>query len=76
MDEWIKAKPAPDYESLLKQFNALKSLVNCMGQQLSFYKNKSYETGEAHLKKLQESLDSEKAMNAALTEELERLSSD
>lgn len=69
-EEWIKAAPHETYEGLKTQFMALKSMVNTMGQQLSFYRKRDYQTGEAHLKSLQESLESERAMNAQLTEEL------
>lgn len=72
---WVKAEPHGTYEGLKLQFYSLKSMINSMGQQLSFYMNKSYETGEKHLSALQESLESERAMNAALTEELAALSS-
>lgn len=72
-EEWIKAQPHETYEGLRQQFHSLKSLVNSMGEQLSFYHKKSYETGEKHLKDLQESLESERDMNAKLTEELAAL---
>ena len=71
--EWIKAQPAQDYDDLKRQFCSLKSALNSMGEQLSFYSKKSYETGEKHLAELQASLDSERAMNAQLTEELAAL---
>jgi len=48
-------------------------LVNSMGQQLSHYQKKSYETGEKHLMELQASLESERDMNAKLTEEIAAL---
>lgn len=68
--DWVTAPPHGTYDGLKCQFRALKIMVNSMGQQLSFYQKKSYETGEQHLAALQESLESERAMNAALTEEL------
>lgn len=69
--EFIKANPHEDYDMLRRQFLSLKSMCNSMGEQLSYYRGKSYETGEKHLTSLKESLDSEKAMNAKLTEEIE-----
>ena len=69
---WIKAEPADNFDALKKQFQSLKSMVNSMGEQLSYYQKKSYETGEKHLAYLSEQLESEKAMNAKLTEELDR----
>lgn len=75
MEAWVKAEPHEDYECLKRQFISLRSMVNSLGQQLSFYQKKSYETGEQHLSALKESLESERSMNAALTEELAALSS-
>ncbi len=69
--EWVKAQPHETYDGLKRQFYSLKCMLNSIGTQLSFYQKKSYETGEQHLAALQESLDSERAMNATLTAELE-----
>jgi hypothetical protein len=70
VDDWIKAQPAEDYEGLKRQFSALKTLLNSQGQRLSYYIKKDYTTSEQRIAILQASLESEKAMNAQLTEEL------
>lgn len=73
MTDWINTPPAATYGSLQKQFFALRNLVNCLSEQLNHYKNKSYETGERRLKELTESLESERAMNCRLTNDICRL---
>ena len=68
----IDAEPAEDYNLLKKQFNSLKMLCNSMENQLSYYRNKDYQLSEFKLQQLEEKLESEKQMNAVLTEELEK----
>jgi hypothetical protein len=75
VDEWVTAPPHETYDGLKCQFRALKTMLNSMGQQLTHYQKKSYETGEKHLAALKESLESEREMNAKLTEELVALQS-
>ena len=67
--DWIKAQPHETYDGLKKQFMALKNMLNSMGEQLSFYSKKDYSLSEKRLAALEESLESERAMNAKLTEE-------
>lgn len=73
--EWVSAPPHGTYEGLLCQFRALKTMINSMGQQISSYSKKDYSLSEKRLAGLQASLDSERAMNAKLTEELDHLAS-
>lgn len=61
-------KPAETYDSLLKQFFALKTLVVCTEARLSYYEN---ERSLEHLARVQ--LESERAANEILTNEVERL---
>jgi len=63
--------PADNYESLLRQFSALKSLNFYLEEQLTFYRNKDYTLSELRLKSLESQLESEKEMNAILTRELD-----
>lgn len=73
--EWVSAPPHGTYEGLLCQFRALKTMINSMGQQISSYSKKDYSLSEKRLAELQASLDSERAMNSKLTEELDHLAS-
>lgn len=72
VEDWLKTKPSDDYKLLRRQFSALKNICNAQAQQISIYDKKTWELGEKRLSALQESLDSEKEMNAILTEELEK----
>ena len=62
-----------EYNMLLKQAKALHKIVECTKQALSHYMDKDYSMSSVHLEELENSLESEKAMNAILTEELEEL---
>ena len=73
---WLKAEPSTDYDLLKRQFYSMRSLINSLGEQLSFYKKQSYETGEKYLSELRTQLESEKQMNAILTEENAKLLSE
>jgi len=64
--------PALDYESLLKQASALCIMATAQEKQLSFYRKKDYSLAEARIVELELLLESEKAMNATLTNELEK----
>ena len=75
-DQSIKAEPHEEYEMLRRQFMSLRSLANNQIEQLSFYSKKNYLLSEAKLAELEKSLDSEKQMNAILTQEAEQLRKD
>jgi hypothetical protein len=70
-DKPMRYKPSEDYATLRKQFIALQGVLYCKEQEAAHYRAKNYETGEKNLAALQESLESERAMNAQLTAELE-----
>ncbi len=74
LDDWIKAPAAKDYDDLLVQFRAMKCLLNSQGERLSWYSNIDYSLSEKRLNELNASLESEREMNAELTEEVEKLS--
>lgn len=74
VQEWVKATPHDTYEGLKTQFSALKNMINSMGKQLSHYQDKNYSLSEARLKSLEESLESERDMNAQLTAEIAAIS--
>lgn len=69
--ESLKAKPADNYEDLKKQFFALKNLCELKIKQCSIYSNKLAEYDRESLIAGNEALESEREMNAQLTEELE-----
>ena len=54
-----------------KRISAYKSLVASQEKITSWYRQQDYSHSEPRLKQLEESLESERAMNAKLTEELE-----
>lgn len=62
-----------DPEEAKLQARALVGLVNSAEAQLHYYREKDYSLSEARLVALEEALESEKRMNAILTEELEQL---
>lgn len=66
----LKAKPADNYDDLKKQFFALKNLCELKIKQCSIYSNKLAEYDRESLIARNEALESEKEMNAQLTEEL------
>ncbi len=63
--------PAPDYQGLLRQFNALQQLNVSFGKQLTFYREKAKldSDGPAELKRLQKEVNSERGANEQLTVE-------
>ncbi|MFV8943514.1 hypothetical protein MNY66_17235 (plasmid) [Moellerella wisconsensis] len=67
--------PAPDYQGLLRQFNALQQLNVSFGKQLTFYREKAKQEddGPAELKRLQDEVNSERGANEQLTVENDRL---
>ncbi|MDI9094973.1 hypothetical protein OSB94_14570 [Proteus vulgaris] len=67
--------PAPDYQGLLRQFNALQQLNVSFGKQLTFYREKAKQGRDnpAELKRLQDEVNSERGANEQLTAENERL---
>lgn len=66
----LKAKPADNYDDLKKQFFALKKFCESKIKQCSIYSNKLAEYDRESLIARNEALESEKEMNAQLTEEL------
>jgi 3-methyladenine DNA glycosylase Tag len=67
---WLDIKPADDYETLRKQFGSLKTLAWSFEQQLNVYRREEHKN---YLAKLQ--LDSERAVNEILTNEIDILHS-
>ncbi len=68
--ETLKAKPADNYKDLKRQFLALKKLCESKIKQCSIYSNKIAEYDRESILARSEALESEKEMNAQLTEEL------
>lgn len=66
----LKAKPADNYDDLKKQFFALKNLCESKNKECSIYSKKLAEHGRESILARSEALESEKEMNAQLTEEL------
>ena len=66
----LKAKPADNYDDLKKQFFALKNLCESKIKQCSIYSNKLAEYDRESILARSKALESEKEMNAQLTEEL------
>lgn len=67
----LKAVPAENYDDLKKQFLALKKLCESKIKQCSNYSKKLAEYDRESLIAGNEALESEREMNAQLTEELE-----
>lgn len=67
----LKAKPSENYDGLIKQFFALKKLCESKIKQCSNYSKKLAEYDRESLIAGNEALESEREMNAQLTEELE-----
>lgn len=64
----LKINPANNYDDLLKQFSALKTLAYCIEEQLRYYQK------HHRLEYLaRNQLDSEREANALLTAEIEKL---
>jgi hypothetical protein len=70
---FIKTPPADTYENLRKQYNALKTFLNTQHHILEYYQNKDYRANESRLAALENALDSEREMNAKLTQELDQI---
>lgn len=69
-------KPADNYAHLLIQFRTMVNLLRNADKMVEFYMKQYSEQSQQHLEALQASLDSEKEMNAILTEELERVTNE
>jgi hypothetical protein len=67
------AKPADDYKGLLIQFNALKTIVACKEKEVEVYRKQIERFKIERIVQLEAELESEREMNAILTEELELL---
>ena len=70
--ELLKAKPADNYEDLKRQFFALKMLCESKINQCSIYSKKLAEYDRETLIARNEALESEREMNAQLTDEIEK----
>ena len=70
--ETIKAKPADNYKDLKRQFLALKKICESKIYQCSVYSKKLAEYDREAIIARNEALESEREMNAQLTEELEK----
>lgn len=64
-------KPAENYEDLKFQFNALVRLLKSKEAQIDYYQKRISEFSVERIVKLEAELESQKQMNAILTEELE-----
>ena len=70
--ESLKAKPADNYEDLKRQFFALKRLCESKINQCDIYSRKLAEHDLESVIARNEAIESEREMNAQLTEELEK----
>ncbi len=68
----LKAKPADNYKDLKRQFFALKKLCELKFHQCSAYSRKLAEYDRESVIARNEAIESEREMNAQLTEELEK----
>ena len=66
-------KIAGNYQDLLKQFNALKTLLSCKEREVEHYRKRIQEFSVERIIQLEAELESQKEMNAILTNELEFL---
>lgn len=66
-----KIELAKDYDGLRIQFNALKSIAISQQAQIEHYQKRVQEFSVDRIVQLEAELESEKQMNALLTEELE-----
>ena len=64
------AKPNETYEGLKTQFFALKNILKCKESELEVYRKRIKEFNIERIIQLEAELESEKEMNAILTEEL------
>jgi hypothetical protein len=62
---------AKDYDGLRIQFNALKTIAISQQTQLEYYQKRIKEFSTERIIELEAELESQKAMNAILTQELE-----
>lgn len=69
----MKFVPSQEYKVLLRQANALNSLVGSMEKELSVLREKVKSTDSYALERLKAELESEREMNAVLTGELAAL---
>lgn len=65
------AKPSDTYEGLKTQFFALKRLLQCKDVEVEYYRKRISEFKIERIIDLEAELESQKEMNAILTEELE-----
>ena len=70
--ESLKAKPADNYEDLKRQFFALKGICESKINQCDIYSRKLAEYDLESVIARNEAIESEREMNAQLTEELEK----
>jgi hypothetical protein len=64
-------KVASDYEGLLLQFNALRTILSCKKKEIEVYQKRIQEFRVERVIELEAELESEKEMNSILTQELE-----
>lgn len=62
--------PSSNYNQLLIQAKAMANLINAQEKELKFYRTQVLATNDAKYQELLKMLESEKEMNAILTEEL------
>jgi len=68
-----KVKLSEDPVLLRVQANALLNILHAVEAQIHYYQQKDYTLAEHRLNTLEKSLESERDMNAKLTEEIEQL---
>lgn len=66
-------KPAPDYAGLVKQARAMHMLIKAQSGELSMLRARDYALREQRLARTEAQVESERAVNALLTEENEAL---
>ena len=65
-------KPSESYEGLKQQFFAFKKLLQCKEAEVSVYRKRIAEFKVERIIELEAELESQKEMNAILTEELDK----
>lgn len=73
MSDVYSAKPADSYDDLKKQFSSALLLAKSLESQLKHYRNKDYSLAEKRLESLEAALESERDMNAIITNENQQL---
>jgi len=63
-------KPCDTYEGLKRQFNALKTIYQCQQKEIDVYRKTISRFRIERIVQLEAELESQKEMNAILTEEL------